>query len=49
MNNCPRETAVNVSLACGTPVVWDLLTGETAKTSAFRIPAYSAVIVEGVF
>ena len=49
VNNCPRETAVNVSLACGTPVVWDLLTGETAKTSAFRIPAYSAVIVEGVF
>nr|MCR5681263.1 hypothetical protein [Clostridiales bacterium] len=46
VNNCPQETAVNVSVAGGTPTVWDLLTGEVAESPAFRIPAYSAVIVE---
>ncbi|MBR4897116.1 MAG: hypothetical protein IKZ41_11845, partial [Clostridia bacterium] len=46
VNNCPQETAVNVSVAGGPPTVWDLLTGEVAESPAFRIPAYSAVIVE---
>ncbi len=48
VNNAPRETALTVSLADGTcPTVWDLLTGEVSDGPAFRIPAYSAVVVQG--